>query len=82
VPYSTKPKTSFWTFREGIILEQQTYEGELLSFGFIKKTRSYGNEKTYLLYIFPPELHTYDFVVLTSLTHPRKILLVVLQIGK
>jgi hypothetical protein len=26
--------------------------------------------------------HTYDFVVLTSLTHPRKILLVVLQIGK
>jgi hypothetical protein len=26
--------------------------------------------------------HTYDFVVLTSLTHPRKILVVVLQIGK
>jgi hypothetical protein len=26
--------------------------------------------------------HTYDLVVLTSLTHPRKILLVVLQIGK
>jgi hypothetical protein len=26
--------------------------------------------------------HTYDFVVLTSLTHPRKILLLVLQIGK
>jgi hypothetical protein len=26
--------------------------------------------------------HTYDFVVLTSLTHPRKIILVVLQIGK
>jgi hypothetical protein len=26
--------------------------------------------------------HAYDFVVLTSLTHPRKILLVVLQIGK
>jgi hypothetical protein len=37
----------------------------------------------YLLYIFPPWApHTYDFVVLTSLTHPRKILLVVLQIGK
>jgi hypothetical protein len=38
----------------------------------------------YLLYIFPPELHThtYDFVVLTSLTHPRKILLGVLRIGK
>jgi hypothetical protein len=26
--------------------------------------------------------HTYGFVVLTSLTHPRKILFVVLQIGK
>jgi hypothetical protein len=26
--------------------------------------------------------HTYDFVVLTSLTHPRKILLVALQIGR
>jgi hypothetical protein len=26
--------------------------------------------------------HSYDFVVLTSLTHPIKILLVVLQIGK
>jgi hypothetical protein len=26
--------------------------------------------------------HTYDFVVLTYLTHPRKIVLVVLQIGK
>jgi hypothetical protein len=37
----------------------------------------------YLLYIFPGAPHTYDFVALTSLTHPRKILLVVLlQIGK
>jgi hypothetical protein len=38
----------------------------------------------YLLYLFTSELHThtYDFVVLTSLTHPRKILLVVLQIRK
>jgi hypothetical protein len=49
---------------------------------FTKKTTSYGIGKMYLLYIFPPELHTYDFVVLTSLTHPRKILLVVLQTGK
>jgi hypothetical protein len=32
----------------------------------------------YLLYIFPPELHT----LMTSLTHPRKIILFVLQIGK
>jgi hypothetical protein len=37
----------------------------------------------YLLYIFPlSSTHTYGFVVLTSLTHPRKILLVALQIGK
>jgi hypothetical protein len=52
----------------------------------------------YLLYIFPPELHThahthtrthththahsYEFIILTSLTHPGKILLVVLQIEK
>jgi hypothetical protein len=38
----------------------------------------------YLLYIFlPPRApHTYEFDILTSLTHPRKILLVVLQIGK
>jgi hypothetical protein len=51
--------------------------------GFIKKTTSYGIKRIFLLYIFPPELHTlYDFVVLTSLTHPRKIFLVVLQIGK
>jgi hypothetical protein len=38
----------------------------------------------YLLYIFPLSRapHTYGFVVLTSLTHPRKIFLVVLQIRK
>jgi hypothetical protein len=27
-------------------------------FGFIKKTTNCGIEKMYLLYIFPPELHT------------------------
>jgi hypothetical protein len=36
----------------------------------------------YLLYIFSRAPHTNDFVILTSLTHPRKILLVVLEIGK
>jgi hypothetical protein len=38
----------------------------------------------YLLLPIPPELHTLmDFVVLTSLPHPReKNFLVVLQIGK
>jgi hypothetical protein len=35
------------------------------------------------MYLYSPRApHTYDFVVLTSLTHPRKILLVVLEIGK
>jgi hypothetical protein len=35
------------------------------------------------IYIFPPWApHTCNFVVPTCLTHPRKILLVVLQIGK
>jgi hypothetical protein len=36
----------------------------------------------FLLCIFPSELHTLDFVVLNYLTHSRKILLVVLHIGK
>jgi hypothetical protein len=34
------------------------------------------------LHIPPWAPHTYDFVVLTCLIHPRKILLFVLQIGK
>jgi hypothetical protein len=45
-------------------------------FGFMKKTTSYRIEKMYLH--IPPELHT----LMTSLTHPRKILLVVVQIRK
>jgi hypothetical protein len=32
--------------------------------------------------MFGVAAHTYDFIVLTSLTHPRNILLVVLQIRK
>jgi hypothetical protein len=36
----------------------------------------------YLLYLFPEAPHTYDFVAVTSLTHPRKLLLVVLQIRR
>jgi hypothetical protein len=54
-------------------------------FGFIKKTTSYTIEKMYLHYIFPPPPggpHAYDFLVLNSLAHPRKIMLVLLQIGK
>jgi hypothetical protein len=35
----------------------------------------------YSLYIFPLSSTTYDFVVLTSLIHPGKILVAVLQTG-
>jgi hypothetical protein len=37
--------------------------GGYLVFGFIKKTTHYRIEKMYLLYIFPPGLHT----IMTSL---------------
>jgi hypothetical protein len=40
------------------IIIKPIYEGEWQVFGFIKKTTSYVIEKIYLLYIFPPELHT------------------------
>jgi hypothetical protein len=36
----------------------------------------------FTLHIPPWAPHTYDFVVITSLTHPRKIILVVKKIGK
>jgi hypothetical protein len=39
--------------------------------------------KKYIYSTYSPRApHTYDFVVVTSLTHSRKILLVALQIGK
>jgi hypothetical protein len=41
-----------------------------------------GWKNVFTLYIPPWAPHTYDFVILTSLTHSRKILFVVLQIGK
>jgi hypothetical protein len=61
----------------------QGHEGDWYVFGFIKKTTSYGMEKNvFTLHIPPWAPHTYDFVVITSLTHPRKILFVVLQITR
>jgi hypothetical protein len=41
-----------------------------------------GWKNVFTLHIPPWGPHTYGFVVLTYLTHPREILLVVLQIGK
>jgi hypothetical protein len=53
--------------------------GSDMSFGFIEKTTSYRTEKNVFTLHILRAPHAYDFVVLTSLTHPRKILLVVLQ---
>jgi hypothetical protein len=56
--------------------------GELISLWLYKenKLRDWKNVFTLDIPLWAP--HTYGFVVLTSLTHPSKILLVVLQIGK
>jgi hypothetical protein len=59
----------------------QDEQGGLIILWFYKGKTSYGIEKMYLLYIFPLELHTH-FVVLISLTHSRKLPLVVVQIRK
>jgi hypothetical protein len=57
------------------------YERELISLWLYKATRM----KKYISSTYsppPPRApHTYGFVVITSITHPRKIILVVLQIG-
>jgi hypothetical protein len=48
-----------------------------------RKQQATGLKKNvFTLHIPPWAPYTYDFVVLTSLTHPRKIILVVLRIGK
>jgi hypothetical protein len=57
--------------------------GGLISLWLYKENNKLRDWKNiFTLHIPPWAPHTYDFVVLTSLTHPRKILLVVLQIGK
>jgi hypothetical protein len=58
-------------------LPPKFYEGELISLWLYKENNKLQIEK---MYIYMP--HTYVFVVQTSLTDPRKIILVVLQIGK
>jgi hypothetical protein len=55
----------------------------LICLWFYKKNNKLQDWKNvFTLYIPPWAPHTYDFVVLTSLTHPRKIILVVQQIRK
>jgi hypothetical protein len=60
---------------------RRKYEGADKSVAFLRnKLQDWKN--VFTLYIPPWAPHTYDFVVLTSLTHPRSILLVELQTGK
>jgi hypothetical protein len=55
----------------------------LISLWLYKESNKLRDWKNVLTLHIPPWApHTYDFAVLTSLNHPRKILLVVLQIGK
>jgi hypothetical protein len=58
--------------------------GELISLWLYKGNKQAPGLKknVFTLYITARALLTDDFIVPTSLTHPRKILLVVLQIGK
>jgi hypothetical protein len=59
---------------------------KLISLWLYKENKSRDKKKKYIyictLHIAPWAPHTYDFVVLTSLTHPWNIRLIVLQIGK
>jgi hypothetical protein len=58
-------------------------QGGLISLWLYKEKRNYGIENKYIYSTYSPWApHTYDFVVLTSLSHPRKIVLFVLQRGK
>jgi hypothetical protein len=60
-----------------------SYEAGLISLWLCKENKKLCDWKiVFTLYISPRAPHTYDFVVLTSLTHPRNILMVVLQIRK
>jgi hypothetical protein len=66
-----------------VILIFEVYEGGLISFWLYEENNKLRDSKNvFTLHIPPWAPHTYDFVVLTSLIHPRNILLVVLQRGK
>jgi hypothetical protein len=57
------------------------YEGAEKSLA-LKENKQRDWKNVFTLHISPRAPHTYDVVVLSSLTHTRKILLVMLQIGK
>jgi hypothetical protein len=62
---------------------QAYIRGGLISLWLYKENNKLQDSKNVFTLHNPPRApHTYDFAVVTSSTHPRKILLVVLQIGK
>jgi hypothetical protein len=76
-------QTNFRIMLKRIRIPLFSTRGGLISLWLYKgnyKLRDWKN--VFTLYIPPWAPHTYCFVVLTSLTHPRKIILFVLQIGK
>jgi hypothetical protein len=71
-----------YTFKLTIPILQYKVMG-LISLWFYKENNKLQAWKNvFTLHIPPWAPHTYEFIVLTSLTHPRKILFAVLQIGK
>jgi hypothetical protein len=58
------------------------YTRGLISLWLYKENKLWDWKNVFTVHIPPLAPRTYDFVVVTSLTHPRIILLIVLQIGK
>jgi hypothetical protein len=74
---------SFFCYLLWCAWEFVVWGGGLLSLWLYKENNKLLDWKNvFTLHIPPWAPQTYDFIVLTSLTHPRKILLVVPQIGK
>jgi hypothetical protein len=67
-----------WSWRG----EVQGGGGTDKSLALQRKQQATGLKKYIYCTYSPCAPHTYDFIVLTSLTQPRKILLIVLQIEK
>jgi hypothetical protein len=76
------PGDDSWTTEIMTTLKHLSYKGGLISLWLYKENNKLRDWKNvFTLYIPPWAPRTYDFVVLTSLTQPRRILLVVLQKG-
>jgi hypothetical protein len=77
---------SLWSLCSKYVSSDKTFSelrGGMINLWLYKENNTLRDWKNvFTLYIPLWAPHTYDFVVLTSLTHPRKIILVVLQTGK